>query len=547
VKIGATVPTTATDVLVLGTGLAGYRAATTARALGRDVVLVGRGRGASPYVIGCNAPFGHADDRDSPEQYYQDMLAGGSDLNDPRLVRALVSAAKESVLDLDRIGTPLVKDGDRFGQRQLAGNWYPRSVYHPDGFGGVALKSLARHSREEGVDVRSGWTVLSLLVDRGEACGALLFHPTRGEFAAVTAGSLVIALGGLGQLYANSTYPADVSSDSYALALEAGATLVDMEFVQFEPLVVFDPPGLAGLELPTAMLADGARLLNRDGERFMFRYNPEWGEARIEKAKLSLFIQQEIDEGRGLPGGGVLYDATQVPRDKLESYVRHCQQLRKFGIEPTSQGIPVRPAAHSQMGGIAIDEHGFTGVPGLFAAGEATGGLHGASRIAGNGGSDAVVFGGITGRSAAKAAGVERHCRTALPNALESIKVKSRRGGNRTPGEARAEIQAIMAQSAGLHRRAADLKAGLEQLGATEASLVDGMLYEGAKGLVAAIEARNMILSGRAVLTAALRRTESRGAHQRRDFPKRDTRWDCHITIRLDGNRGLDVRQEQLT
>jgi len=536
------------DVLVLGTGLAGYRAAMTARALGKEVVLAGRGRGASPYVIGCNAPFGHVDDRDNPEQFFNDMVAAGCELNDRRLVEALVSAATDSILDLDRIGTPLVKKDGRFSQRQLAGNWYPRSVYHPDGFGGVALKTLARHSGEVGIDVRAGWTALSILIDGGEACGALLFHPTRGEAAVVTAASVVIALGGLGQLYANSTYPTDVSSDSYALALEAGATLVDMEFVQFEPLVVFDPPGLAGLELPTAMLADGAKLLNVDGERFMFRYNPEWGEARIEKAKLSLFIQQEIEEGRGLPEGGVSYDATNVAHAKLESYVRHCQQLRKFGIEPTTQSIPIRPAAHSHMGGIAIDEHGFTGVPGLFAAGEATGGLHGASRIAGNGGADAVIFGGIAGRSAALAAGrSKRDYGAAISRAIDSVTLKSRSGGKRSPREVKADIQTTVAESAGLYRKGCELETGLDRLRQVEESVEDGMLYDGAKGVIGAIEARNMIMSGRAVLTAALMRTESRGAHQRRDFPTRnDEQWSRHITLRLAPSHGLDAALEPL-
>jgi succinate dehydrogenase/fumarate reductase flavoprotein subunit len=158
------------------------------------------------------------------------------------------------------------------------------------------------------------------------------------------------------------------------------------------------------MEMPTAMLGDGAHLVNAGGERFMFRYNPGQGEKGIEKARMALCIQQEIDEGRGLPDGTVIFDTTQLAPERLESYVAHCKRLRTAGLEPSKQTPRVRPAAHSQMGGIRVDATTWTGVPGLFAAGEAAGGVHGASRLAGNGASDVIVFGGIAGKAAARAA-----------------------------------------------------------------------------------------------------------------------------------------------
>lgn len=537
------------DVLVLGGGLAGFRAAAAARALGRTVTLVSRGRGASPYVIGCNAPFGHAERRDSPEQYFKDVVAGGSELNDRRLVDALVSNATASVLELEAAGVALTRTENGFAQRQLAGNWYPRSVYHPDGFGTVAVSGLARHCAERGVEVITGLKAIALLKDGDEVCGALLLDPRKGELRAIGAASVVIALGGIGQLYRGSTYPKDVTADSYGLALDAGAALVDMEFVQFEPLVAFEPDSVAGLELPTAMLADGARLMNAAGERFMFRHNPQYGEARIEKAKLSLCIQEEIDAGRGLPEGGVRYDATEVAREKLESYVRHCQVLRKAGIEPATTGIAVRPAAHSHMGGIAIDDSGFTSVPGLYAAGEATGGLHGASRIAGNGGADALVFGGIAGRGASRAArpAAKRDWSAVVKVAAERVLSGMGARGHATPTEVKAQVQDTMAEAAGIYRTAEGLAAGSEKIERLARTLTQDTAVADARGLMEAVEARSMVLAGRSVLASALLRTESRGAHQRRDFPGRDdANWLKHITLRKHGEDSLTVTYEAI-
>src|SRR5699024_9985589 len=210
------------------------------------------------------------------------------------------------------------------------------------------------------------------------------------------------ALGGVGRLYGDTTYPADIHGDSFRLALEAGAQLVDMEFMQFEPVVTYCPAGARGMEMPTAMLGDGAHLLNRHGERFMFRYNPDHGEKNIEKASMALCIAEEVAAGRGLEGGTVRFDTTVLAPEVLESYVQHCKRLRHAGLDPAKIGPLVRPAAHSIMGGIRVDATGFTHVSGLYACGEAAGGFHGASRIAGNGAGEAMAMGWVVGRHAAQ-------------------------------------------------------------------------------------------------------------------------------------------------
>ena len=527
-----------TDVLVLGGGLAGFRAAVAAREQGAGTAIAYYARGASPFVIGANVPLGDADPSDSVQQFIDDMLDGGYGINDRRLVEALAHSAVPAFRALVDLGVPFARQDGRFLQRHLSGNTYPRSVYIPEGTGRVVIEHLAEHAREIGITEWAGWRVVSLLSDGDEVAGCLMLRPKSGELIAVHARTVVLAMGGIGRLYEDSTYPSDVSADAYALSLEAGASLIDMEFVQFEPVVTVSPEACRSMEMPTAMLGDGARLINARGERFMFRYNPEHGEKRLEKARLSLCIQQEIDEGRGFPEGTVLFDTTTVPRDRLESYVSHCKRLRAAGLDPTEQGPQVRPAAHSEMGGVFIDADGWSGVPGLYACGEASGGVHGASRLAGNGGGETFAMGWAVGRSAAVAlAGAgpaprrnwhEIH-RTAAAALLDGMGEARGTG----PEDLKRELRSIMGESAGLYRTAEGLERGLAELEALDARAAE-LRAPGIEGAAAVLSARNMLLTARTILGAALARQESRGAHQRRDFPQSDEAWRKHIAFRLD-------------
>ena len=536
------------EILVLGGGMAGTRAAVAAREAGADVGHAFLARGASPYVIGANVPLGAIDPQDSPEQYITDMLEGGYHLSDRRLLKALAENSVASFEDLVRIGVPFAKGDSGYLQRHLSGNAFPRSVYVPAGVGKVVLEHLARHSEAIGVRTWSGYRVVALLQDKGAVVGAMMVDRRSGDVLAVHAGAVVLAMGGIGQLYSDSTYPTDVASDAYALALEAGATLIDMEFVQFEPVVTVDPEGCRGMEMPTAMLGDGAQLINSQGERFMFRYNPEHGEKQIEKARMSLCIQQEIDEGRGLEGGTVLFDTTTVPVDKLESYVSHCKRLRASGLEPRERGPLVRPAAHSQMGGVAIDADGQTGITGLYAVGEASGGIHGASRLAGNGGGETMAMGWLVGRAVARdRKTVEAADWTAVhAAALQAFKPSQSNGDARSADEIKNEIRAAMSDCAGLYRTADGLKAGAVRIAACAdhaARMPTATLEEA----LAARSCRNMALIAGLILQSALARTESRGAHQRRDFPARDdARWLTHISFQRDDAGTVQINETPL-
>lgn len=544
-----------TDVLVLGGGMAGTRAALAARRAGRQVAWAYLGRGASPYIIGANVPLGAGGSGDDAAQYAADMREGGYGLGEPELVHALADQSIPAFRDLVGDVDGFAKEGGDYRLRHLSGNRHPRSVYVPEGTGRAVLRGLDAALAEAGVTTLAGHKVLSLLTTgpAGQGvCGALLLRQHSEDLIAVEAQVTILALGGIGRLYGDTTYPADVSGDAAILALEAGATLIDMEFVQFEPVVTYTPEGARGMEMPTAMLGDGAQLLNARGERFMLRYNPDGGERGIEKARMALCIRQEIDEGRGFAGGTVRFDTTTVPPARLESYVSHCRRLRRSGCEPLREGPLVRPAAHSVMGGIRADAQGWTGVPGLYVCGEAMGGIHGASRIAGNGGGETMTMGWVVGRAAAQAAAgpttvaspcpIEPALRRPSPSAKESGTTTE----TMSPDAISTAIRAVMDECAGLFRTATGLTEGLariDRIDRAAAALAPQALAEAAT----ARSCRNMALLARIVLEAALLRTESRGAHQRRDFPTRsDGEWGRHVCVSLkpDGELFLERSPE---
>jgi succinate dehydrogenase/fumarate reductase flavoprotein subunit len=537
----------ATDVLVLGGGMAGYRAALAARARGADVLLAYRAKGASPYVIGFNTPIASMDPADSPEVFFEDVVKGGYQLNDRRLVRLLAEKSIEAFHELSAWGVPFAQGpdsatgGTRVLQRHLSGNRYPRSVFVPESTGGAILQIMNERAKLLGIHQIAGHKVVELLRDGDEVAGALLWKPHSRQLTAIYARSVVIAMGGLGRLYADSTYPADVSADAFGMALDAGARLIDMEFVQFEPVVTMWPEACRGMEMPTAMLGDGAHLLNNRGERFMLAHNPKLGERGIEKARLSLYIQREIDEGRGFPEGGVAFDATVLTDAQRESYVSHCRRLRAAGVELAYTAPIVAPAAHSMMGGVAVDGNGWSGVPGLYVGGEAAGGVHGASRIAGNGCSDTLVFGAIAGEGAARGMlPPRRRSWSAIETrAMEQLAFSDDGASVHEIQQLKQHMRESLAKAAGIWRSAPGLEAGLTAFDSMRQRL--GHMQAGSREAAVELgEARRMVEVGTTVLLAALTRTESRGAHQRTDFPEMDdARWLHHISFSRPGGHAL--------
>jgi len=528
-----------TEVLVLGGGVGGYRAAIAAHKAGAKVALAYLGRGASPYITGFNVPLGHGDSSDSPEIYFDDMVRGGGELNDQCLVARLAHETTAAYADLCALGVSFARtvDGTKVLLRHLSGNTQARSVYVLAGTGRAMLEALVRQARTVGITERSAEKVIGLIYDGSGVAGALLWKPHTTMLTLVRACAVVVVMGGLGQLYGDSTYPVDIVGDGCALAFEAGATLIDLEFMQFEPVVTLWPISCRGMEMPTAMLGDGAQLRNAAGERFMLNYNPPHAERQIEKARMALCIQQEIDAGRGLPKGGIWFDATQISKEKLEGYASHCARLRAAGLDPAIEPVIVAPAAHSAMGGIFIDACGWSGIPGLYAAGESTGGVHGASRIAGNGCSDSLVMGAVAGRHAARAARTAKHAsKIRIETALEPLRLWYGTGTN-NPISLQKTIRYILMKHAGIWRSSMTLHAGIAKLKEVLVQL-HCMRASTLAGVLTLLETSRMARSAGMVMAAALARTESRGAHQRTDFPCSDDNWLKHLSFQRDRDSG---------
>jgi succinate dehydrogenase/fumarate reductase flavoprotein subunit len=525
------------DVLVIGGGIAGFQAAVAAARQGARVAIAYAGHGASPYVLGVNAPLADEDPSDTPALYAEDMLRGGYGLNDRPLVQALAEEGAAAALELAALGVPFARRGDRFRQRHLSGNTCARSLYVPEGTGRAILEALTKAADAAGIERLSGYRALRLLCMDGAVVGALLHSRQKDALLAASAGAVVLAAGGIGRIYEDSTYPVDVAADSCALALEAGAVLIDMEFVQFEPTVTVHPEACRGLEMPTAMLGDGAHLINATGERFMLRYNPEHAEKRIEKAKLSLCIQREIDEGRGFPDRSVAFDTTQLDPATLEGYVTHVKRLRAAGLDPARDMPRIRPAAHSIMGGVRIDASCRSDVSGLLVCGEAAGGIHGASRLAGNGGGEIVAFGRIAGRTAGTARMSDIDSVPLARHALDRLRETCRQPSSTRHADAATRLGIRMTASCGLYRERGGLESALTELKAERAAWGAGTASDTLDALAANRSMYNRLLAAEVVVAAALRRTESRGAHQRRDFPATDEiNWTCHIaTTAQDG------------
>ena len=431
------------------------------------------------------------------------------------------TGAIDAQRELSAIGVAFPTENNRITQRHLSGNTYPRSLFIPEGTGRIVLEHLSAHAEKIGVRTLAGLKVVDFLNDGGDLVGALLWDRRDGKFLAITARAVVLAMGGIGRIYSDSTYPADIGSDSYGLALRHGARLIDMEFVQFEPVVTVWPEACRGMEMPTAMLGDGAHLINAEGERFMFRYNPGHGEKQIEKAKMALCVQTEIDEGRGLPDDTVIFDTTVLPAERLESYKTHVRRLRNAGVDPLKTPPRVRPASHSQMGGVLIDDTGWTGVPGLFAGGESAGGVHGASRLAGNGCADTLVFGALAGRGAAEGMLMprSRNWDAVIGASLEAIEASGNKTARTGLAELKQSVRETMLRSAGLWRREDGLLEGRKSLREI-ADMAAELKTDGIEQSIEARELDHMLTTAQIIVEAALLRTESRGAHQRRDYPK---------------------------
>jgi len=468
--------------------------------------------------------------------HVEDTLAAGAYLNDPALVQILAQRAPHELLLLEKWRVPFLKKDGRFDLRRPPGHRNLRTVFtinpgYPMTIRGKSITApLLRRLQEKKIPILDGVSIVKLFVRDGSVAGALGIRRQTGERVAISCKAAIVASGGGGSMYEINTNPGDVTGDSYSLALEAGALLRDMEFVQFYPCLFLGPPRFP---IYSPILSDGAVLRNKDGERFLARYEPEQMEMATRDA-VSQAIFRELREGRGIDGG-VYMDLTAIPPDLMAfRFPDLLSQFRKLGIDIQKTWIRVAPAAHFFMGGIGIDGHCQTCVPGLFAAGEATGGIHGANRLSGNGLSDPLVFGRIAGCQAAEFTRRQKGSLLPEKDCVLSEGTRGEKIPRQVIEEIRKKVKHAMWEHVGIIRNGTGLQMALRDFENWRRWLEERQ-PDTPEALGAYYEVRSMTIAAQAVATAARFRQESRGAHFREDFPKQEKDWARSISIRLEG------------
>jgi fumarate reductase (CoM/CoB) subunit A len=539
------------DVLIIGGGGAGIMSAIYAARKGADVILLEKGvfGRAGCTILGAhsiNAALGHMDSEDSPEIHAEDTLRKGRYLNDPRLVEIYTQEAPDRVKELVEFGVRFDMREGNFDLDKMPGSTHPRACHAKFQTGRMMMAGLRRElKRYPNITVHDEIVVTKLFRAEGRVVGAKGIQLINSQPQHYLSRAIVLATGGAGQLYANTTTSIDNTGDGMILALEAGATLRDLEFVQFLPLVIQYPhlPGMnPGTPSMLSRLAD-ARLTNRLGERFAERAVPNW-RYKATRDALAQLMYREIQEKRSGPHNGLFLSVSHLPPREIEKRFKYGNLFQRFlalGVDLRSDALEVAPAAHYHMGGILIDEHGQTTIPGLFAAGEVTGGVDGSNRLGGNALSEILVFGARAGAAAATYAAdhsadamfaIERDVDLPLPGTTEYEGLR--------PATIKSRIQKMMWEGCGVVRDRPGLEKTRKSLLAlqneTRASHVRFSpitVYN--REILDFLEVEKMLVLARIIVEAALMRTESRGAHYRADYPETNNdHWLANLLVHKD-------------
>jgi succinate dehydrogenase / fumarate reductase, flavoprotein subunit len=547
--------TTTTNVLIIGSGAAGLRAAIAAHDAGCEVRVVGRRRRDDPHTVlaagGINAALGTRDPEDEPRWHFQDTWQEGHALADPRKVELLVTEAPDHLRQLADWGMPFARTDDgELDQRYFGAHRYRRTCYAGDWTGRAMVRTLVEQVARRDIAVEDGSYVSHLLVEDGACAGALAFGLEDGDRVAHLADAVVLAGGGHTRLWRRSSSRRDENAgDAMYLALRAGAELRDLELVQFHPTGMTHPGEWEGQLVTEAVRGEGGRLFNADGERFMERYDPDRLELSA-RDTVALANYTEIQEGRGGANGGVFLDLTHLDRPTIrEKLPRMYRQLIDAQLlDISEEPIEVSPTAHYSMGGVSIDpETAATTVDGLFAAGEITAGLHGANRLGGNSLIETVVFGARAGTAAAE----RSRGLPAQPRPLDAIeRANAELDARLHEGEVvirlvQQELRDTMWEDVGVVRDDGSLRRAIDRIEGLRDRLPDLEVQPDAQGfrdLAAACELHGSLELAAATARCARARTETRGAHQRRDHPERDDDHQLvnHVT-RLDGDGRLHL------
>jgi succinate dehydrogenase / fumarate reductase, flavoprotein subunit len=543
------------DVLVIGAGGAGMRAAIAAAAAGCSVGLVCKSLLGKAHTVmaegGIAAALGNIDSRDNWQVHFADTMRGGRMINDYRMVEIFAKEVPERVYELEHWGGLFDRTPDgRILQRPFGAHTYPRACHVGDRTGLELIRTLQDKAVHSGVQVYMEVTLTRLLKDAQRIAGAFGYRREDGRFVLFRAKAIVLATGGWGKVYKITSNSWESTGDGCAMAYEAGAELMDMEMVQFHPTGMVWPPGVRGILVTEAVRGEGGILRNSQGERFMERYDPQKKDLSSRDV-VARAIYKEVEAGRGSPHGGAFLDIThwepQFIKQKLPSMYE--QFLRLANIDITKSPMEVAPTIHYVMGGVRVEAGtGATTIPGLFAAGEVAAGLHGANRLGGNSLGDLLVFGKRAGEHAAAYAR-----RLGAAPGVGEREVEEERGllqrpfegdGRENPFSMHEELQEVMGTHAGIARTGAGLAEGLEKLQALQRR-VEGLRVGGSMlfnpGWHACRDVRFMLTLCEAIVRAAMERAESRGAHWRLDFPDPDPTWDARNTVVSRSDDGMRV------
>ena len=579
------------DVVVVGAGGAGLRAAIEASARGARTALVCKSLLGKAHTVmaegGVAAALASADTRDSWQVHFRDTMRGGKFLNQWRMAQLHAQEAPDRVRELQEWGA--VFDRTEKGgilQRNFGGHTYPRLAHVGDRTGLEMIRTLQDKGIHQGIDVFMECTLRALLKDGGRIAGGFGYWRESGRFVLFRSKAVVLATGGIGRCWDVSSNSWEYTADGHAMALWAGADLVDMEFVQFHPTGMVWPPSVRGTLITEGVRGEGGVLKNKDGERFMFRSIPDmfkgdfaeteeeskrWvaavvagkrPEARrppelLTRDVVARAIRREVIEGRGSPHGGVFLDVAsqRSPEEIVRKLPGMYHQFKELAdVDITKDPMEVGPTCHYMMGGVRVDpETQESTIPGLFAAGEVSGGMHGANRLGGNSLSDLLVFGKRAGEFAA----IHAQGRATFP-AIDQDEVDAlardalapfNEAGAENPYAIHEDLRAMMQRRVGIVRSGEDLEFALEELGKLRERA--GRVKAGGNiqynpGWHLALDLWNMIDVSEAVTRAALTRAESRGGHTREDFPESDKHWgQRNLVIRKEGD-GLQVVEQPL-
>jgi len=558
------------DVLVIGAGGAGLRAAIEAGAAGARVGVVCKSLLGKAHTVmaegGIAAALANVDDRDSWRVHFADTMRGGQYLNNWRMAELHAKEAPECVRELESWGALFDRTTDgKILQRNFGGHRYPRLAHVGDRTGLEMIRTLQDHGIHTGMEVHMECTVLRLLLDGGRIAGACGYDREKGRFQLWQAKAVVMATGGIGRAFKVTSNSWEYTGDGLALAYRAGAELQDMEFVQFHPTGMVWPISVRGILVTEGVRGEGGVLRNNEGRRFMFddipdlykeqtadseeegwRYTQGDKNARrppelLTRDHVARCINREVKAGRGSPHGGVFLDISWIKermpkaaehiKRKLPSMYHQFKQLADLDI--TNEPMEVGPTTHYMMGGIRVDgDSQMTTVPGLFAAGEAAAGLHGANRLGGNSLSDLVVFGKRAGRFAAEFAGANGSVTIdeaeLQATATEALAPFDRGPAGENPYQVQYDLQETMQDLVGIVRIESEMQRALDAIGklsarAERAGVVGNREYN--NGWHTTIDLGNMMIVSEAITRAALLRKESRGAQFREDFPGKDPEW----------------------